>query len=226
MFQQWGIKAKGSDLSPAMINKAKINAKKYKISATFKVADFRNLSKVFKKEKFDALVCVGNSLPHLLKDLDIKKALLEMNKALNSNGVLILQQRNYDMLVNSKKRFFPISIRDNEVFFYVLDYFTNKIIFNVLNLETKSKKFDVYKTEYNPLKKAKLVKLLKENGFNKFEFYGDYNFNKLDIKKGNDLVIVCRKSNEITNINANSESFDFLAEEPEIYSVKDIKRKR
>ncbi|MEK9184682.1 MAG: hypothetical protein AAB866_00770 [Patescibacteria group bacterium] len=31
--------------------------------------------------------------------------------------------------------------------------------------------------------------------------------------------------NDITNINANSESFDFLADEPEIYSVSDLRKK-
>ncbi len=30
---------------------------------------------------------------------------------------------------------------------------------------------------------------------------------------------------EITNINAYSKSFNFLADEPEVYSLKDIKRK-
>ncbi|OGJ06143.1 hypothetical protein A2456_00215 [Candidatus Nomurabacteria bacterium RIFOXYC2_FULL_36_19] len=33
------------------------------------------------------------------------------------------------------------------------------------------------------------------------------------------------KFSEITNINAYSKSFDFLTNEPEIYSTKDIKRK-
>lgn len=30
--------------------------------------------------------------------------------------------------------------------------------------------------------------------------------------------------NEITNINANSSSFDFLKNEPDIYSIKDLKK--
>lgn len=34
-----------------------------------------------------------------------------------------------------------------------------------------------------------------------------------------------RKLSEITNINAYSKSFDFLTNEPEIYSIKDIKQK-
>jgi antitoxin (DNA-binding transcriptional repressor) of toxin-antitoxin stability system len=33
------------------------------------------------------------------------------------------------------------------------------------------------------------------------------------------------KLSEITNINAYSKSFDFLSDEPEIYSVRDIKQK-
>lgn len=37
---------------------------------------------------------------------------------------------------------------------------------------------------------------------------------------------MCNKNvNEITNINAYSKSFDFLADEPELYSVSDLKEK-
>ncbi|MFQ5661847.1 MAG: hypothetical protein ACE5F2_01170 [Candidatus Paceibacteria bacterium] len=31
--------------------------------------------------------------------------------------------------------------------------------------------------------------------------------------------------NEITNINANSSSFDFLKDEPDLYSIKDLKKR-
>jgi hypothetical protein len=34
-----------------------------------------------------------------------------------------------------------------------------------------------------------------------------------------------KELNEITNINALSHSFDFLKEEPEIYSMEDLKKK-
>lgn len=32
------------------------------------------------------------------------------------------------------------------------------------------------------------------------------------------------KLNEVTNINANSASFDFLEDEPDLYSVRDLKK--
>ncbi len=192
MFNQMGFSAKGSDLSPAMIKKAKINANKYGVKATFKIVDFRNLSKTFNK-KFDGIVCVGNSLPHLLNDKDLTKSLNEMYKLLNKNGILIMQQRNYDMLVGKKKRFFPMSIRKEEIFFYVLDYFPDKVVFNVINLENKSGKFNVYSTEYNPLKTSHFSKLLRKSGFKNLKFFGNYNFKKFDIKNDDILIIVCEK---------------------------------
>mgnify|MGYP001203376952 CR=1 FL=1 len=195
MFNKFGIPAKGSDLSSAMIKRAKKNAKSYNVNAQFKVADFRNLSKTF-NEKFDAILCIGNSLPHLLNDKDLTKALNEMKKLLNKGGFLILNQRNYDMLVGQKKRFFPMTIQKDEVFFYVLDYYPKKIIFNVINLETKSGGFNVHKTEYNPLKKSKLVKLLRKSGFKNLKFYGLITFGKVkkfDIKKDDYFFTICQK---------------------------------
>lgn len=192
MLNKMGYVAKGSDLSSAMVRKAKINSKKYKVKAAFKVSDFRKLTKTF-NEKFDAVLCVGNSLPHLFLDKDLTKALRAMYDVMNNEGILILQQRNYDMLVKKQKRFMPITIGKDESFFYVLDYYPNKIIFNVVNLENKTKGFNVFKTEYNPVKKDKLSKLLTKVGFKDMKYYGNYKFRKFDIKNDDYLTIVCKK---------------------------------
>lgn len=192
MFDKLGYSAKGSDLSPAMIHKAKFNAKKHGVDSTFKVADFRYLSKTF-NEKFDAVICEGNSLPHLLNDKDLSKALSEMYKLLNTGGILVVEQRNYDMLVSQKKRFFPMSIRENEAFFYVLDYFPEKIVFNVIDFEIKNRKFNVFSSEYNPLHKSHLGKLLLKSGFKNLKYFGNYKCDKFDVRKDERLIVVCEK---------------------------------
>jgi ubiquinone/menaquinone biosynthesis C-methylase UbiE len=191
-FNQMGFSAKGSDLSPAMVRKARGYAKKYKSKATFKVADFRNLSRAF-KEKFDAVICVGNSLPHLSSERDLSRALGEMHTVLSKKGVLMLEQRNYDMLLSTKKRFFPVSIRKDEVFFYILDYFPGRIVFNVVDVENKTGNFNIYSTEYYPLTKSRLAKLLRKAGFRNLKFYGSYSFKEFDIKKDSWLLVVCEK---------------------------------
>lgn len=192
MFDKMGLRAIGSDLSVEMIKKARKNAEKHDVKAVFKITNFMNLTDTF-KEKFEAVICMGNSLPHLFSDRDLTKALSEMYKILEENGTLILQQRNYDKLTRLEKRFFPVSIRENEVFFYVLDYFPKKITFNVINLETKTKKFKVYSTEYNPIKKDHLAKLLRKAGFKNLKFYSDFEFTKFDKKNSDELIIVCKK---------------------------------
>jgi ubiquinone/menaquinone biosynthesis C-methylase UbiE len=196
MFNKMGYIAQGSDLSPAMVKKAKINSRKYKVKAVFKVSDFRKLTKTFDR-KFDVLLCVGNSLPHLSSDRDLTKALKEMYNAMEDKGILVLQQRNYDMLVKKQKRFMPITIGKNESFFYVLDYYPNKIVFNVVNLENKTKGFNIFKTEYSPLKKNRLSKLLSNVGFKDMKYYGNYKFREFDIRNDDFLTIVCKKSYEI-----------------------------
>jgi ubiquinone/menaquinone biosynthesis C-methylase UbiE len=193
MLKKMGYDIRGSDLSPAMINKARANLKEKKIDVTLKISDFKDLNKKF-DEKFDAIICVGNSLPHLLTDEDLTLALTEMNEILNENGILILEQRNYDKLLKSKKRFFPVAFRENEVFFYVLDFFPSEIIFNIININTSTQTLQTYTTKYNALKIDKLKELLHTSGFQVIELYEDYDFTKFNIETSERPIILCSKS--------------------------------
>lgn len=193
MFKQMGYDVKGSDLSPAMINKAEKNLKARGLNAELKVSAFKDITTCF-KEKFDAVMCVGNSLPHLFSDIDLINALTEMRSILNENGILILEQRNYDKMVKHQERFIPVSFKDNDVFFYVLDYFPNKIIFNIIHLNTEHQKFKVYTTDYNPITKDKLTSLLKKSGLLAVKFYDYYDLNEFNLETSNRMVIVCLKN--------------------------------
>lgn len=193
MFKQLGYDVKGSDLSPAMITKARANLKERNLDAPLKISDFKELNKNF-DERFDAVICVGNSLPHLLSDEDLTLALTEMNAVLNENGILILEQRNYDKLLKDKKRFFPVSFRENEVFFYVLDFLPSEIIFNIINVNTSDQTFQTYTTTYNALKMDKLKELLYNSGFQIIDLYADYEFDKFNIETSDRPIIFCNKS--------------------------------
>ena len=116
-----------------------------------------------------------------------------MYHVLNKKGVLIIDQRNYDKLVKNKLRFFPISFRDEEIFLYVLDYLQNKIVFNIVVIDIKEKKISTYSTEYNPLKKSKLIALLQMEGFIDMKFYQDHEFNDFDSENSDNLIVVCKK---------------------------------
>ena len=192
MLRQLGYEIEGSDLSPAMIGETQKNLKKYGIETTIRVSDFKNLLNNF-KNTFDAILCIGNSLPHLLSEQEIFEALSSIYRLLNNKGILILEQRNYDKLVKNQERFFPVSFRENEVFFYVLDYYPSKIVFNVIDLETDNKKFKVFSTEYYPLFTEKLGNILKNLGFKDMMFYQDHEFNTFDKNSSDQMIIICQK---------------------------------
>ncbi len=91
MFQQWGLEAEGSDLSPAMIDRAR---------ATFSEPPGMHwVVRGFDQPipgagSWDAVVCVGNSLA-LAPDLAIvQTAIARMLEALRPGGVLLVQVLN------------------------------------------------------------------------------------------------------------------------------------
>lgn len=84
LFVQRGARVVGMDVSENMV---KI-AKKKTPSAEFIIGDVFNMP--FKEKKFDLLVC-SQLLTHLHQ---YKKPLLEMNRLINQNGIIIIDIRN------------------------------------------------------------------------------------------------------------------------------------
>lgn len=182
-----GFKVLASDLNEKMITQAIKNAKKRGFNLNTIQADFRDLkSKI--SEQFDAIICMGNSLSHLLTDQDIRDALINIHDLLKKNGLLIIEIRNFDKLLEKKTRFIPIRVNtqlDNQLItiFYVIDYLERICRFNVIyivqNLNSKEYKFDVNSVNYNPIKRNELISLLEEVGFKKIDTLEDEYFIKL-----------------------------------------------
>ena len=73
-----GYHAVGADLSAAMIEQARRNAAAAGVEARFAVAGFGGLAAL--GETFDAVLCLGNSLPHLLTEKALAEALSQMDR--------------------------------------------------------------------------------------------------------------------------------------------------
>ncbi|MDP2965222.1 MAG: class I SAM-dependent methyltransferase, partial [Pelolinea sp.] len=115
---QRGYRAAGADLSRRMVEKARQNAAEAGADVIFKPAGFMNLSETFAREDifpFDALICLGKSLPHLTSEGDIRKALTDFGACLRAGGLLILQNRNFDAVMAKKERWIePQSRREGD----------------------------------------------------------------------------------------------------------------
>ena len=95
-----GFKVKSCDGSQEMVKKSIKNAKKEGINLDVIQCDWRNLIDKFKKEQFDAIICLGNSFTHLFSEKDRESVVNQIYFLLNKGGVLIIDQRNYDYILS------------------------------------------------------------------------------------------------------------------------------
>lgn len=201
---RWGYRAAGADASPGMIALARAKAAAEGLDARFVVADLADLPLVF-SDPYDAVLCLGNSLPHLLSQEALVAALRGMAAVLRPGGTLILQNLNYDLRWRTRPRFFAAQggVLDGvDVLvwrFADYDEARGQIAFHIaLFRKGTGRDWDVqvHKTPQRPLFCADLLAALAAAGFGEVQTYG-----RLALPAGPfvadrspDLVVVACKS--------------------------------
>ncbi|NVM27743.1 MAG: class I SAM-dependent methyltransferase [Candidatus Helarchaeota archaeon] len=181
-----GFEVVSSDLSEKMLKQAIKHGKQEGVTLSTVQADFRELTRKF-SDKFDAVVCMGNSLPHLLSDQEIKKALLNMHQLLNDKGLLVVDIRDLEALFATGDRFMPVRVNaehgENLVtILYVIDLprpiFSFHVIYIIQNKISKDYTLTVHSMDGYPIKNQQLIDLISEIGFSnvQMEPFGEFNW--------------------------------------------------
>jgi SAM-dependent methyltransferase len=164
-----GFEVVSTDGSPSMLAKAFENAKDQGYILRTVHADWRVLNRDVHGE-FDAIVCLGNSFTHLFKEKDRRKALAEFYTMLKHDGVLVIDQRNYDSILDH-------GYSSKHSYHYCGD-----------NIKVEPEHVDEGLTRFKydfpddttfylnmfPLRKKYLKNLMLEVGFQSVETYGDF----------------------------------------------------
>jgi len=166
---QAGFEVVSSDGSPQMLAKAFDNAHSRGHILSTVQADWRFLNRDVHGE-FDAVICLGNSFTHLFKERDRRKALAEYYAALKHDGVLILDQRNYDSILDN-------GFSTNHTFYYCGDNVTAEPEHIDEGLARFCYTFPD-KTQFHlnmfPLRRNYTRRLMEEVGFQKIHTFGDF----------------------------------------------------
>lgn len=93
-----GFELMGSDGAVAMIEKARLNLQQRGLEIPVSVCDWRELW-MLDANQFDAILCLGDSFAHLLTADDQMAALRQFHQALAPGGILVLDHRNYDRVI-------------------------------------------------------------------------------------------------------------------------------
>ncbi|MEL7645373.1 MAG: class I SAM-dependent methyltransferase [Anaerolineaceae bacterium] len=196
-----GYQVTGTDLFPQMVSLANTNALAADVNIRFKTAGFGSIAPAFPGEQFDAVLCLGNSLPHVNSLGDLQRALEDFAAIMSPGALLLLQQRNFDAVLRAKNRFMDpqtqISGEQEWVFFRFYDFEPNgKIQFSVLSLTRKSGgawESSLNSTLLLPILSADLQSALELAGFEELQFYGNMKGETFDPGTSGDLISVARK---------------------------------
>lgn len=199
---QRGYEVAGSDLSPNMIAQARQNAARAGVQVRFERAGFGEQTAVFGEKRFGAVFCLGNSLPHLLSEDDVLRALSDFFNLLRSPGVLLIQNRNFDRVLQTRQREVePQSFREGDrewIFIRFYDFLADGLIrFNFLTLSRQSNQPWEQKGQSSllrPLIATELDKLLREAGFSSIRLLGNLAGEAFDPVLSPNLVAVADKA--------------------------------
>ena len=201
-LRQRGYLADGADLSQGMIKAADKNASAAGVSARFEAAGFGSLAQKFSSSPgYDAVLCLGNSLPHLLSLQEIESALRDFASCMRPGGKLMVQNRNFDAVMLKGDRWMePQSFQEADkewIFLRFYDFLPNGLInFHIISLQrsistTWTQK--VYSTMLFPLTNEDFTKILTQCGFGNIRTYGGMDGSSFNIQESGNLVVVAER---------------------------------
>lgn len=198
---QQGYSTAGSDISQGMIEHARRNAQVAGVPVRFELAGFGNLAGTFGRGSFDGLLCLGNSLPHLLSRKDLDKTLVDFANCLTPGGILLIQNRNFDAVIANHQRWMEPQSNSKEgeewIFQRFYDFDSDGLLtFNMVILNRQPEGTwtqKIVSSRMRPMLKFELLLSLTEAGFNRLSAFGDMSGSKYDHDRSPNLVVVARK---------------------------------
>jgi len=164
-----GFDVTSADGSPNMLAKAFDNARRRDFLLRTAQADWRWLNRDI-HDYYDAVICLGNSFTHLHDENDRRKALAEFYATLRHDGILILDQRNYDALLDHK-------VEPSHNYYYCGENVRatpEHIDDSLARFRYEFPDDKVFHLNMFPLRKHYVRRLLREVGFQRVTTYGDF----------------------------------------------------
>ena len=164
-----GFEVTSVDGSPIMLAKAFENARKQGYILRTIQADWRFLNRSV-HDLYDAVVCLGNSFTHLHDENDRRKALAEYYATLRHDGILILDQRNYDAILDKQ-------IEPTHNYYYCGDDVSatpEHVDESLARFRYNFADGSEFHLNMFPLRKNYVRRLMKEVGFQRVTTYGDF----------------------------------------------------
>jgi len=190
LMGQLGLDMTAADVSKKMIARVKSHANDLHLTIDVVESNFEDLPRKQHK-KFDAVLCMGNSLPHLLTRGELVSSLKSFSAVLRPGGFLFLQLLNYARILASKDRIQSVKESGGVTFVRSYEFHEKFVVFNILRLSTKNGQpvHQLDSVKLRPILKQELLSALEEAGFDDMRFHGSIALDDYHEERSKDLVV-------------------------------------
>ena len=187
---QRGYSVCGLDLNAKMIGYAKSAAAK-NLQPENKIRfETESLTAIGRIGIFDAVLCFGNTLPHLADGTEVSAFFASVYKSLSDNGTFVFQLLNYDKILSEKKADFVIKETDGLIFKRRYEFLPNgKIEFIIEFTDKMQGKTHTGSTALLPLTRQTLCTIAEKTGFTSVTVYSDYGCTESDLHEYSSVYI-------------------------------------
>lgn len=143
----------------------------------------------------DIILCMGNSLPHVLTLDDVRKTLAGFADLLNSGGTVLLHQINFDRVFLRAERLVGATWSEGVSFVRFYDLMGERVRFNVVETrwEGQPPATHWHCTDLRGHRHAELVAALQSTDFSDIRCWGDLSFAPFDRRESELLVLEAKK---------------------------------
>lgn len=152
--------------------------------------DMRTLESAFSSDSFDAILCFGNTLPHLAGPSELQAVFESIYRLLKPNGYFLFQIIHFDRIFREELHHLPTINTELVCFERNYHYSDQKKIEFETSLTVKvSGKQILNCIPLTPFMKDALFGVLKECNCNEIEFFGDFAQNPLN---KDSIPLICK----------------------------------
>ncbi len=194
LMGQLGVRVTAVDLSKRMLERARVHARDGGQDIETIQSSFLDLPDRTNK-KYDAVLCLGNSLPHLLTSKDLEKSIKNFAALLNPGGILLLQLLNYDRILANRERVQSVKEQDGVTFVRFYEFHKDHVVFNILKLKKENGRIEqeIESIKLRPIVKKELVHTVEAAGLSHIRVHGSIAMDDFQIGSSKDLVVFAQK---------------------------------
>ncbi len=195
LLAQLGVQVTALDVSRDMLGRLERHAREKELAIKTLCANFLEIPRS-ERGLYDAVFCMGNSLPHILSRPDLLKAMEGFATVLKPGGVLFGQILNYDRILSSRESIQSVKEEGDKIFVRYYEFGGDQLKFNILTIERGQQgiRHHLETILLRPILESELTDLLPNAGFRDVQFFGNSNFISFDRLESRDLLFLAHRS--------------------------------